>query len=86
MDTGLISGLPLFNQGKVRDVYDLGDRLLMVASDRISCFDVVLPTAIPGKGQILTRLSEYWFRIMEDIVRHHLITTDVSRFPSSCRR
>ena len=84
MDTGLISGLPLFNQGKVRDVYDLGDRLLMVASDRISCFDVVLPTAIPGKGQILTRLSEYWFRIMEDIVRHHLITTDVSRFPSSC--
>ena len=84
MDTGLISGLPLFNQGKVRDVYDLGDRLLMVASDRISCFDVILPTEIPGKGQILTRLSAYWFRIMEDIVRHHLITTDVSQFPSSC--
>ena len=59
-----LSGLKLFNRGKVRDIYDLGDKLLLVASDRISAFDVILPTLIPGKGKILTRLSEFWFGIM----------------------
>ena len=86
MRDNLISGLPLIKRGKVRDIYALGDHLLMVASDRISCFDVVLPTKIPGKGKILTALSAYWFRVMEDIAPHHLLTTDVARFPSICRR
>ena len=84
MNNGLISGLKLFARGKVRDIYDLGDRLLMVASDRISCFDVVLPTEIPDKGKILTSLSLYWFRAMENIVPHHLISADVSQFPPVC--
>ena len=84
MDNGLISGLKLFRRGKVREMYDLGDRLLMVASDRISCFDVVLPTDIPDKGKILTSLSLYWFRAMEDIAPHHLLSADVSQFPAAC--
>jgi len=84
MRDNLISGLPLFKRGKIRDIYDLGDRLLMVASDRISCFDVVLPTEILGKGKVLTALSAYWFRIMEDIAPHHLLTTEVRHFPAVC--
>ena len=80
-----LPGLPFWGQGKVRDIYDFGDRLLMVASDRISCFDVVLPTEIPDKGKVLTALSIYWFKVMEDLVAHHLITTDVAQFPAACR-
>lgn len=80
-----LAGLTLFNRGKVRDVYDLGDQLLMVASDRISAFDVILPTLIPDKGRILTELSVYWFGIMSDIVPNHLITTEVDEFPASCQ-
>jgi phosphoribosylaminoimidazole-succinocarboxamide synthase len=86
MSKNSISGLPLFKKGKVRDVYVLGDRLLVVATDRISAFDVVLPTEIPDKGKILTALSAYWFRAMEDIVPHHLLTTDAGRFPAICQR
>ncbi len=86
MNNGLITGLPLFKRGKVRDIYAVGDPLLIVATDRISCFDVVLPTEIPGKGKILTALSAYWFRAMEDIAPHHLLTTDVAHFPSICNR
>ena len=78
-------GLKLFNRGKVRDIYDLGDKLLLVASDRISAFDVILPTLIPDKGKILTALSVYWFDVIKDIVPHHLITTDVEQFPAVCR-
>jgi len=78
--------MPLFKRGKVKDIYDLGDRLLMVASDRISCFGAVLPTKIPGKGKIPTALSTYWFREMENIVGNHLLTTDVEQFPFICRR
>jgi phosphoribosylaminoimidazole-succinocarboxamide synthase len=85
MSKGLIPGLTLFKSGKVREMYDLGDRLLMVASDRISCFDVVLPTEIPDKGKILTSLSAYWFHAMEDIIPHHLISTEVAEFPAACR-
>lgn len=85
MSKGLIPGLKLFKSGKVREMYDLGDNLLMVASDRISCFDVVLPTEIPDKGKILTSLSAYWFHAMEDIVPHHLISTDVANFPAACQ-
>jgi len=80
-----LSGLTLFNRGKVRDIYDLGDNLLLVASDRISAFDVILPTLIPDKGKILTEMSVYWFEVIKDIIPHHLITTDVDKFPAACR-
>ena len=80
-----LAGLKLFNRGKVRDIYDLGDKLLLVASDRISAFDVILPTLIPDKGKILTQLSEFWFAVMQDILPHHLITTKVEDFPAACQ-
>lgn len=80
-----LAGLALFNRGKVRDIYDLGDKLLLVASDRISAFDVILPTLIPDKGKILTALSVYWFEVIKDIIPNHLITTDVEKFPAACR-
>ena len=79
-----IPGLKLLSRGKVRDIYDLGDKLLMIASDRISAFDVILPTLIPGKGKILTQLSLYWFDVMKDIVPHHLISANVDDFPAAC--
>jgi phosphoribosylaminoimidazole-succinocarboxamide synthase len=68
----------------VRDLYDLGDTLLMVATDRISAFDVVMPNPVPGKGRILMQMSKFWFQVMEDIIENHLITADVDRFPASC--
>jgi phosphoribosylaminoimidazole-succinocarboxamide synthase len=79
------ANLALFARGKVRDIYDFGDRLLLVATDRISAFDVVLPTAIPEKGKILTALSAFWFRLTEDLVPNHLITTEVDAYPSACQ-
>jgi len=85
MPESTLSGLTLHSRGKVRDIYDLGDKLLLVASDRISAFDVILPTPIPDKGKILTQLSEFWFSKIGDIVPNHLITTDVDRFPAGCR-
>ena len=85
MEEETLSGLTLFNRGKVRDIYDLGDKLLLVASDRISAFDVILPTLIPDKGKILTALSVYWFGVMKDIIPHHLITANVDEFPASCQ-
>ncbi len=72
-----IPGLPRFIQGKVRDVYDLGDTLLVVATDRISAFDVILPTGIPGKGRVLTALSEFWFEKTAGIVPNHFISGDM---------
>jgi phosphoribosylaminoimidazole-succinocarboxamide synthase len=72
-----IENIPLVKRGKVRDVYDMGDALLIVATDRISCFDVVLPTPIPGKGVVLTQMSTMWFDLTRNIVRHHLRSTDV---------
>ena len=77
--------LSLFARGKVRDIYDFGEHLLLVATDRISAFDVVLPTGIPEKGKILTALSAFWFRIMSDLVPTHLISTEVEQFPDVCR-
>jgi phosphoribosylaminoimidazole-succinocarboxamide synthase len=71
----------LHAQGKVRDIFEAGDDLLMVATDRISAFDVVLPQPIPGKGQVLTGLSLYWFERTGHLVPNHVITADVSRFP-----
>jgi phosphoribosylaminoimidazole-succinocarboxamide synthase len=73
--------LPLFIRGKVRDVYDLGDKLLMVASDRISAFDFVLGTPVPDKGKILTQISAWWFAQLETIAPNHLIASDVAQFP-----
>ena len=77
-----LPGLPPPRRGKVRDVYDLGDRLLIVASDRISAFDVVLSPGIPDKGALLTRLSSFWFRRFESVVDNHLLETDAARFPA----
>ena len=80
-----LKGLKLVNRGKVRDIYDLGEHLLIVATDRISAFDVIMPNPIPGKGEVLTTLSEFWFRQMTDIIGNHLVTTDVEKFPAECR-
>ncbi|HOV91081.1 MAG TPA: phosphoribosylaminoimidazolesuccinocarboxamide synthase [Syntrophorhabdaceae bacterium] len=73
-------------RGKVRDVYDLGDKLLIVATDRLSAFDVVLPTGIPEKGNVLTKLSIFWFKKIEDIIENHLIETDAERFPEPLKQ
>ncbi len=78
-------GLKLVSRGKVRDIYDLGDTLLIVATDRISAFDVVMPTPIPDKGKILTQISDFWLRFMSDVVENHLISSDVETFPAECR-
>jgi phosphoribosylaminoimidazole-succinocarboxamide synthase len=72
--------LPLYTRGKVRDIYDLGDRLLIVATDRLSAFDVVLPTGIPRRGEVLTRLSAWWFHRTAGIVPNHMIAADPAAF------
>lgn len=74
--------IPLYARGKVRDVYDLGANLLIVATDRISAFDCVLPTPIPGKGRILAQMSLFWFSMMDDIVPNHLVTGEVDEYPA----
>lgn len=76
-----LKNLPLLKRGKVRDIFDLGERLLMVASDRVSAFDVVLPNAIPFKGKVLNSISAHWFRRTEGIIKNHLITDNVNEFP-----
>jgi phosphoribosylaminoimidazole-succinocarboxamide synthase len=73
-----LDGLNLLNRGKVRDIYDLDDKLLIVASDRISAFDCIMPQGIPGKGKILTKLSLFWFDMMKNITKNHLVTSDVN--------
>ena len=77
--------LNLIKRGKVRDIYDLGENLLMVATDRISAFDVVMPDPIPDKGNILTQISLYWFEIMKPIIENHVVTADVNEYPSVCQ-
>jgi phosphoribosylaminoimidazole-succinocarboxamide synthase len=72
---------PLFIKGKVRNVYDLGDKLLIIVTDRISAFDVVFPDLIPNKGRVLNSISEFWFDYTEDVIDNHVITTDVSQYP-----
>jgi len=76
-----LPGLPAPRRGKVRDVYDLGDTLLIVASDRLSAYDHILRPAIPGKGRILTQLTNFWFERLASIAPHHLVATDVADFP-----
>jgi phosphoribosylaminoimidazole-succinocarboxamide synthase len=80
-DTNFID-MPLFIKGKVRDVYDLGDKLLIVVTDRISAFDVVFPNLIPNKGRVLNSISEFWFNYTSNIIGNHMITTDVSQYPN----
>jgi len=77
-------GIP--KRGKVRDVYDLGDKLLIVVTDRVSAFDVVLPTGIPDKGKVLNQLSLFWFRRMSDVVENHVLESDVERYPEALKK
>jgi len=77
-----IAGLELKHRGKVRDLFDLGEHLLIVSTDRVSAFDVVLPDLLPDKGEVLTRISTFWFRHFEPSTRHHLIATDVAAMPA----
>jgi phosphoribosylaminoimidazole-succinocarboxamide synthase len=81
-----IDAAPLWRRGKVRDVYDLGDRLLIVATDRLSAFDVVLPTGIPGKGKLLTQISLFWFRLLADVVPNHVISANVDDYGKALAR
>lgn len=78
--------IELFKRGKVRDVYDLGDKLLVVSTDRISCFDVVLPTGIPYKGEILTQLSLFWFELTKDIIANHFISAGIPDYPKELHK
>ncbi len=78
--------VPLLNRGKVRDIYDLGDLLLLVATDRISAFDVVLPNGIPGKGRVLTKISIYWFEQMQDVIQNHIVATEIRDFPQKLHK
>jgi len=81
-----IKEYPLFSRGKVRDIYDLGDTLLFIASDRISAFDVVLPNGIPGKGKVLTQMSLFWFDLLKDVVDTHLVTANVDEYPEDLKK
>ncbi len=80
-----LPGVPLFRRGKVRDTFDLGDYLLMVSSDRVSAFDVIMPNGVPGKGGVLTQLSNFWFARTATLVRNHLVATDPADFPAELR-
>ena len=77
-----LPGVPLRARGKVRDIYEAGDHLLLVTTDRISAFDYILPTGIPRKGEVLNRISLFWFDFLRDTVENHLITADVDQYPS----
>ena len=81
-----LDGLPAATRGKVRDVYDLGDRVLLVATDRLSAFDCVFPDPIPDKGKVLNQLSAFWFERTKSVVPNHVIATEVAAFPESLRR
>jgi phosphoribosylaminoimidazole-succinocarboxamide synthase len=81
-----IPDVPLLHRGKVRDIYDLGDSLLIAATDRISAFDVVLPTPIPDKGKILTKLTLFWLNFLKDIVENHLITANIDEYPEVLKK
>ena len=76
--------LRFLKRGKVRDIYDLGEHLLIVATDRLSAFDVIMPQPIPYKGKVLTQISNYWFERMNDIVPNHIVSTHVEEFPKEC--
>ncbi len=77
--------LKLYAKGKVRDIYEVGDYLLLVSTDRISAFDVIMNQGIPYKGMVLTKISEFWFNFTSDIIPNHFITTDVNQYPIECK-
>ena len=77
--------LKFFKSGKVRDIYDLGEYFLIVSTDRLSAFDVIMAQGIPNKGKVLTKISEYWFNYTKNIIGNHLITTKVEEFPAECQ-
>jgi phosphoribosylaminoimidazole-succinocarboxamide synthase len=79
------SGLKLLKKGKVRDIYDLGEHFLMVATDRISAFDVVMPDAVAGKGIILTQISLFWFEAMKPLIKNHVVSSNVAEYPDICK-
>lgn len=81
-----LSDLKLLRRGKVRDIYDLDNALLIISTDRVSAFDVVLPNGIPEKGKVLTAMSVYWFKIMTDIIPNHLITSEINNFPEKIKQ
>ncbi len=80
-----LPGLKLLGRGKVRDIYEADGTLLLVASDRLSAFDVVLPDGIPGKGKVLTQISAFWFRKLADVVPNHMVSVDMADFPAAAR-
>ncbi|MFC2119866.1 phosphoribosylaminoimidazolesuccinocarboxamide synthase [Bacteroidota bacterium] len=84
LDTNF-SNLKLFAKGKVRDIYEVGDNLLLVSTDRISAFDVIMGQGIPYKGMVLTKISEFWFNYTKDVIPNHLITTNVDEYPDECK-
>lgn len=77
--------LKLYAKGKVRDIYEVGDFLLLVSTDRISAFDIIMNQGIPYKGMVLTKISEFWFNFTKDIIPNHFITTNVDQYPSECK-
>jgi phosphoribosylaminoimidazole-succinocarboxamide synthase len=81
-----LKGIPFFRRGKVREVYDLGENLLIISTDRVSCFDVILPTLIPEKGRLLTEISKFWFDYTKGIVANHLVSTDVNVYPKELEK
>jgi len=83
-DTGFMP-IPMLKRGKVRDIYEVGDHLLIISTDRISAFDVIMDQGIPGKGEVLNRLAEFWFNETEDIIENHMVTTDMSELPADLR-
>ncbi|MCW8805121.1 MAG: phosphoribosylaminoimidazolesuccinocarboxamide synthase [Ignavibacteriaceae bacterium] len=84
LNTNLLN-LNLYTKGKVRDIYEVGDYLLLVSTDRISAFDVIMNQGIPYKGMVLTKISEFWFNFTKDIIPNHFITADVNQYPSECK-
>ena len=80
------SDLKLFARGKVRDIYEVGDYLLLVSTDRLSAFDVIMSQGIPYKGMVLTKISEFWFNFTNDVIDNHLISTNVDDFPEECKK
>ena len=77
--------LKLFTKGKVRDIYEVGDNLLLVSTDRISAFDVIMGQGIPYKGMVLTKISEFWFNYTKDVIPNHLVSTNVDEYPDECK-
>ncbi|MDI1472594.1 Phosphoribosylaminoimidazole-succinocarboxamide synthase [Thermodesulfovibrio sp. N1] len=81
-----LEGVKFLRRGKVRDIYEVNDYLLIVATDRVSAFDVVLPNGIPGKGRVLTQISLFWFNQVKDIIENHVVSANVEEFPESLRK